>query len=222
MSEILLGVQHVPQPSPGINPGGDCFACATLAMVRHFWPDQTADISVADVVEWWRNAPTTSGGVAMNNNMNWADRSLHNTPFDLDVYTDPFVPLINDHHQPHSPIWGVGGKYAPRVEAYLAAGWVGFTDILFAPDAPHFLKPKPEGGYWNTSTDHNVLIDGLRTYVEGDKEPYGAHVDEVHIVCSVKGGYWIRVDELLRSYGGLFIWWCRPRRDLPWRKRCVA
>lgn len=226
-TERLAGVEAVPQPSPGINPGGDCFACATLAIVRHWWPETAADVTVADVVEWWRTQPVYGkDDLVVGNHIHVADRSLRNMPepFRLDVVTDPFVPLIDDHSQMHSPVWGAP-HYSDRIEAYLAAGFVGLTSIRFAPDAPHMLSPKPaeqRGGsgvhrdYWNASTDHIVLIDGWRTYVRGDEEPFGTHVDDLHIVCSVKGGYWIEDRELLRWHGGMFIWWCRPRLDKPW------
>lgn len=224
--ELLLGVEPVPQPSPGINDGGDCFACATLAMLRHWWPDEAAPLTVADMVECWRTQPVHGKEEpTVGNHIHVADRSLHNLPFDLDIHTDPFVPLISDREQMHSPVWGVR-HYAERVEAYLAAGYVGYTTIRFAPDAPHMLSPKPPDdtttgvhrGYWNASTDHIVLIDGVREFVRGEEEPYGSHITEVHIVCSVKGGYWIEDRELLRWHGGMFIWWCRPRRELSWVK----
>jgi hypothetical protein len=219
-SECLAGVGPVPQPSPGINPGGDCFACATLALVRHFWPDEAAGQTVAAVVEWWRTQPVYGHEEkVVGNTISYARRSLFNLPepFRLEVMTDPWQSLISEEHQPHGLVYGVQ-NYARRVEAYLSAGWVGLTSIRFAPAAPHFLNPKPEGGYWNASTDHMVLIDGVRTTVQGETEGLGVHVDEVHIVCSVKGGYWIDERDLLREYGGRFIWWCRPRRELPWRR----
>lgn len=204
-----------------MNPGGDCFACATLAMARHFWPDEAAAYTVADAVEWWRTQPVHGRDeLHVGNTMSYARRSLMNlpAPMQLDVMTDPWYPRIDNEHQPHGLVYGVQG-YAERVEAYLAAGWIGFTDLIFAPEAPHFLKPNPDGGYWNTSADHNVLIDGIRTVIVGDEEPYGTHISEVHIVCSVKGGYWIDHTDLLREYGGRFVWWCRPRRKLPWRQQ---
>ena len=222
--ERLLGVAPVPQPSPGVNPGGDCFACATLAMARYFWPEEAAAYTVADAVEWWRTQKVYgSDALAIGNTMSYASRSLANLPdpMRLQVITDPWQQWISDEHQPHGPVYGVR-NYGERVEAYLAAGWVAFTDIVMHPAVPHFLKPKPEGGYWNTSPDHNLLIDGIRTVVVGDEEGCGAHTNELHIVCSVRGAYWIDQDTWLREYGGRFIWWCRPRRDLPWRSRDAA
>lgn len=217
---VLASVTAQMQPSPAVNEGGDCFACATLTMLKHFWPDQAESVRVADVVEWWRSAKYTDGRPAMNNHIEHADTTLYGlpSPFALEVLTDPWVPMMDRHHQPVGLVWGVQ-NFRQRIEAYLYAGYLGVTAIRFAPEAPHFLAPKPDGGYWNTSHDHIVLINGARTYVEGDEEPYGAHQDEVHIVCSVKGGYWIDTDELLRNHGGRFIWWVRPKRDLPWQRR---
>lgn len=219
--QLVHRVQPVMQPSPGVHPGGDCFACATLAMLRHWWPTEAAAFSVADVVEWWRTQPVHgTDEKAVGNHIDWADRSLKAIPgpFDLDVVTDPFVPLVDDHRQMHSPIWGVP-HYAQRVEAYLAAGYVGFTTIRYAPDAPHMLSPKPADdpgtglyrGYWNASTDHIVLIDGHREFIR-ERDGGGTYITELHVVCSVKGSYWIEDRELLRWHGGMFIWWCRPER----------
>lgn len=191
----------VPQPSPGVNPGGDCFV---------------------DAVEWWRTQKVYGSDhqLAIGNTMSYARRSLVNLPdpMRLEVITDPWQQWISDEHQPHGPVYGIQ-NYGERIEAYLSAGWVAFTDIVTHPGAPNFLKPKPGGGYWNTSPDHNLLIDGVRTVVVGDQEGCGVHTNELHIVCSVRGAYWIDQDTWLREFGGRFIWWCRPRRDLPWRHR---
>lgn len=214
MMERCHNVAPVLQPAPVINPGGDCFACATLAMVRHFWPQEAAGVSVADVIEWWRHE-----NGAVQNTMTVAGRVLANLPdpFRLEVHTDPFVPYQRHDHQADSP-WFYPDAYEQRTEAYLAAGYVGFTSVKLH-GAQRFLSDevipagRPGAGKrYKVGTDHNVLIDGRRDYWPPESESgCRALQREVHIVCSVKGSYWIAIDELLDMHGGMFIWWCRPR-----------
>jgi hypothetical protein len=211
--ERLTAVEPVMQPSPGVAPDGDCFACATVAMVKHFWPSEAASVTVADAVEWWRHE-----NGAIQNAMHIADRILANLPqpFRLEVHTDPFIPNVRGNYQQDIPYW-YPSCYEQRIEAYLAAGYIGFTSINLH-GAQRMLSDQiiPEGNrgagkHYKASTDHNVLVDGRRDFW-GPRNDSGCSALErqMHIACSVKGGYWIATDELLEMHGGMFIWWCRP------------
>lgn len=256
---FLAGVPHVPQPSPQIHEGGDCFACAHLAIIRHFWPD--APVELPEVVGWWSQAASfyrtpdqaaadlearkaewlaldgpaatsvdflAAARIALEERRTWGNNEHHTpdvlagweTDWRLDVHTDPWAPLLAERRQPAIPIWGPGPQWEKRVEAYLTAGWVGYMVVAFDPRAPLYLDPRPDGSWGNRSHDHMVVLDGIRHYVQGstpDATPgTGAHKADVHIMCSVHGGYWMEARHLLRWHGGMLIWWCRPRRENQW------
>lgn len=214
----MSALTPVMQPSPTIAPSGDCFACATLAMLRHFWPDEAAKVTVADVVDMWRD---DEGNI--RNVMPLSERVLRALPwpYRLDVHTDPFVPAIHSGFQ-QSEAWWFPASYAERVEAYLAAGWIGFTNIRLHP-AQRMLSDELatagsalEGGRMRTAPDHNVLITGRRdaweplTHIDGSVQRR-----YVEIVCSVKGRYEIDIERLIEFLGGLWILWCRPTAVSP-------
>lgn len=53
MSEVLLGVERVPQPQPWRSDGGDCFACSLIAALRHLFP-QREPPTFEDTDRWFR------------------------------------------------------------------------------------------------------------------------------------------------------------------------
>lgn len=254
---VLHGVEPVPQPSPGIHDGGDCFACAHLAILRHFWPDQAGALTVADVCEWWAKGAVMHRGpgkiaedleaerdawvgadgtidyraaadIAYRDENTWGNDMHHaprvlagwETPFRLEVVQDPWLPLVDREGRNVSPIpyYLPGQRWHQRVEAYLAGGWVGYMPILHEPKWPAFLHQREDGTWGHTTDDHMVLLDGIRHYVaerynEDGTFHSGTYKQDAHVVCSVKGGFWIEDSELLRMHGGMLVLWCRPRRE---------
>jgi len=100
--------------------------------------------------------------------------------------------------------------YSNRLEAWLRAGYVAFSEINFAGEGPVV------NGGWNT-TDHFILIDGVRHYWRPHQIVKGAASAEsdVHVVCSARGAYWIDTRDLTFKHGAAGWWLARKdrRRD---------
>ncbi len=94
-------------------------------------------------------------------------------------------------------------RYAHRLEGWLAAGWVALTEIDYSGRGP--MTPE---GYLN-GTNHFVVLDGIKYAPTEYGGQYSAILPHVHVVCSNKGGYWIRVQEFLMKFGGAGWWLCR-------------
>jgi hypothetical protein len=97
--------------------------------------------------------------------------------------------------------------YAHRLEGLLRSGFVAFSEINFAGSGPVV------DGRWST-TDHFVLIDGIRRYWKPHDTVTGASSaeEDIHVVCSARGAYWINLREFLFKHGGAG-WWL-VRKDL--------
>ena len=165
MRQVLHGVKQVPQPSPEIHEGGDCFACSAMAIMRHLFPRHTRDLSVADAVKWFEDTYHRSDKKLINNTMSYARSALHASGLDIEVNTDPFSPLITEEMQT-TFAWRMPSSYAQRVEAYLAAGYVGYVDMNFA-GAERGLSQDPlpdRPGHYIVDGNHIVVLDGIRTY----------------------------------------------------------
>lgn len=183
--------------------------------MRHLFPDETKDVAVADAVKWFEDTYYRSEEKTINNTMPFGRSALHASGLEVEVHTDPFQPRIDEGMQPCFPWWGPG-SYEERVEAYLSAGWIGYVDMNFG-GAERGLDGKElpdRRGHYKVGGNHMVVLDGIRTYwlEKGEGNSWSAtQRTEVHIVCSVKGSYWIEVREWIEFHGGLFIWWVRAR-----------
>lgn len=216
MRQVLHNVAQVPQPSPGISEGGDCFACAGLTIARHFFPE-AADLSVADAVQWFDDTYYNSDKHFTNNTISYAPSAFGESPFSFEVHTDPFAPVLYMGSQPFWPVWWPE-SFEERVEAYLSAGWLGFAGMSFEPHEFGLGEPIPDKPHhhWKHSTDHMVVIDGYRSYWLRDhteSAAVGTFEHDLHVMCSVKGGYWIGAKDWLALHGGMFIWWVRPKEE---------
>lgn len=198
MGEVLRNAVPVVQPSPAMNPGGDCFACALTAALRTLFPER--DIQLRDVWNacmtgraWGKDEPI------INNNWKGMRANIYKAKSDLDLELETMVDFVQPHIDPEdwSCAWvgiGFGVDYTYRAEAWLAAGWLLLADIQFAGEGPLNSEGQLRG------TDHTVLIDGARNvWVPTASGSYLAH--EVHVVCSVRGAYWIKTMDLQRKHG---------------------
>jgi hypothetical protein len=202
--EVLLGVQPVPQPTPHKNAEGDCFACAMTAALRHLYPERP--ISFDDA--WQAFVDERTGLV--NNHWGWIRTALYRLAgqgYEMEITSDLVAPQFNVERFSHA-WWQMypEGQYAHRLEGYLRGGWVAFTEINLDGKGP----VSPEGLL--NSTDHILLLDGIRTGWHREEGKLGAALKhQVHVVCSAKGAYWIDLQTFLYRHGGSG-WWL-ARRD---------
>lgn len=212
MSERLAGVTLVPQPSPAINPGGDCFACALTAGLRHLFPERAEEITVERVHRYfWRDV---GGKPHLDNTWSGFRDALYaafSDDFRLDVRADLVQPRWDPEQWAHE-WWHVQPDYewGQRLEAWLAAGWLAASVISYEGSPTGQWQRHEDGKVYRATHDHFVLLDGVRwgwrksTVVEGAS----SLVYQVHVVCSSRAGrtYWIDVDDFLREHGAA-AWW---------------
>lgn len=214
----LAGVSQVAQPSPNLNPGGDCYACASLAIIKHLFPEEAEGLTVADAAAWWKDKDSSGNEVA--GNLFFRGRqALHGSRLPVEVHEDQFTPSPNQYNDGCWPIYWPNA-FSQRVEAYLSAGWVGLVNMHFAGASLGLLpdRKRPDGRPMRTAPDHMVVLDGHRQYwqrSEPGATSAAGHTD-LHIVCSVRGPYWIASDVWVEMHGGIAIWWVRRRADLPY------
>lgn len=226
MRTFCHDVAVFPQPSPGRNPGGDCFACALTAALRHFYGDQAPNFDQVwecfqeeqtrqDTGEKWTHLCNTWPGYR------GAFYRAAEIVGRLEIFTDFVAPEVM--HKRYSCDWGVSiddYAWAKRLDAWLRAGHLAFASIRYAasPTGEWFLTPE---GARRHHTDHFVVLDGIRCGWRKHPTVAGAKtlVYQVHVVCSSAGGrtYWIDVDRFLREHGAGAWWLIRPSDtgDLP-------
>jgi hypothetical protein len=200
--EVCHNIAPFMQPKPDRNQGGDCFACALTAALRHLYPERPVTFDAA----WeYFMVESVGGGRMLSNTWPGMRRALYNAHADgyrLEIANDLVLPDFNvDHHS--YPWWQSlpTTAYARRLEGYLRG--VAFTEIRFDGSGPR----TPQGEI--RATDHFVALDGLRMGWEPIGEAGRVMRYHVHVVCSAKGAYWIGLDEFLLGYGGAGWWLCR-------------
>lgn len=199
MTEILLGVKPFLQPSPGRNPGGDCFACSLKAATDYLYPENPIDFNLA----WESFEETSVGGNRVLSNcwptMAWrAPYALHEHGYKFDLHRDLLMPQPDLDH--HSYSWGFQvneQEWSLRLHAWLSAGWVAIAEQSFPP----LPAVTPDGR--KNHTDHFVVLDGQRSFwQESSLLPGASSLEhETHVVCSAKGAYWIDTKDLLNLHG---------------------
>jgi hypothetical protein len=227
MSAICRNVALVPQPVPARNKGGDCFACATLAAMRHLFPENPPTFD--QCWEAFEVESTDAEGVSRKHlsntfpGMRGALWNLYSAGWKIEIVADRVDPRPGDpEHESHN--WGaqVGGyEYARRLEAWLHAGYVALGNLMYRPCKTGEWTLNPDGSVHRNHNDHFVLYDGVRSGWRRHAVVDGARtlVYQVHVVCSANGGrsYWIDVDDLLTQHGAGGWWLIRPdmRGELP-------
>lgn len=197
------------QPLPEKNEGGDCFACAVTAAVRHLFPERPLEFDAA----WsYFMAQTVSGEPFLDNAWPGIRRALvqvYRNGYLIETATDLVTPDWEPRTWDHAWWRTVPSlpteEYCRRLEAYLCAGWIAFATVDL-----YGLGPTLESGNPNT-INHFILLDGVKYERETVDSGTGRVVRWVHVVCSAKGAYWLTADDLLFKHGAAA--WVLVRRD---------
>lgn len=202
--EVCLGVAPFTQPSPARNPGGDCYACATYSLLRHFRPDsaETFDgvwnryrfyaedapgVTYPEGTERWYTDNTWTGyGKVL---------TLLGKEYGLSHKYELIPPDYNVERRSAPWFTGYLTSWHDALAAHIDAGHLLFTSIRFSPSGQ-----RQRGGLHDT--DHAILIDGYRlVWVPAGIPGSLAQVIEYHVVCSARGAYWIDQDTLVWCHG---------------------
>jgi hypothetical protein len=220
MNDFCHNIEPFLQINPSRNPGGDCFACALTAVLRHLYPEKNVDFN--KVWEYFLTKQTSDGKPHLSNTWPGMYDAIieairdENYDFKLEYRREYVYPRIDIESWSHC----FGIEQSPeecgyRLEAWLKAGWIALAEIQYTPTGKHGWQPD---GY-RQSNDHFILIDGIRMgwwwekyTVNGKECESGSLRVDVHVVCSAKGKYWIDYKELLEAHGvGA---WLLVRKDL--------
>jgi hypothetical protein len=226
MTQVCHNVIEYLQPHQKRNPGGDCFACATTAIIKHLFPEKEVDFD--KIWSAWKCAQDTKGNKVLSNTWHGLQQVFPALSWD-DQYGGPFkteqrifFPYPRFDFRNYSCTFGVSAslnnlqeqEWAYGVEAYLAAGWIGMVEINM-----HGIEETK----WNqmSHSDHFVVIDGQRHFwhytdheYDGKKSWSGTLKHETHVVCSAKGPYWISTRELLAKHGAGAVYFVRRDQRL--------
>lgn len=160
--EFCHGVRVVPQPSPARNPGGDCFACATTAALRHFYGDKGPTFD--QVWEAFQSVQKNGDGSTwthLDNTWSGMRRALYSltTEWPLEIMADFVHPTFSDIER-CSYSWSGGGvcgyDYARRLDAWLRAGNIAFAEIRYGAVETGPWHLGPEGKAYRSCIDHFV------------------------------------------------------------------
>jgi hypothetical protein len=219
--EFLHGVTPYPQPSPARNPGGDCFACAITATLRHIHGESAPtfdQVWEAFLVEQEYNGEKRKHLRNTWHGYRHALYELTELVGRMEVQTDfaaRGTPQFG-YLEGESMAWWPAvdeSQWAKRLDAWLRAGWYAFASIRLDPNPTGEWLITPEGPR-RVSTDHFVVLDGVRCGWRKHPTVAGSAslVYQVHVVCSARGGreYWIDVDTFLREHGAGAWWLIRP------------
>lgn len=207
--DFCLNIQPTPRPSPPFNTGGDCFICATRSIFVHLFPENPP--SCSQVAEWWEyrdpdtnkpNPGTRSYQNTWYGQENMCNRASYDSGYKVEHFMDFIYPAYDFKFFSHG--WGhanSGYEYERRIEAWLKSGWVILAEINYNGEGPvnkHGFKNHP---------DHFIVLDGVRQQLEdGPFDETGkilSHslIGYIHVVCSAKGMYWIKTDDLTFKHG---------------------
>lgn len=204
MREFCLNIEPFRQPQPVRNPGGDCFACAMTAALRHLFPERPVEFLTA-----W-NYFLPDGRETPSNVWPGVRAALwkaYSDGYRMEIAADLVKPDWDVETFSHS--WWMHfptGNYTRRLEGYLRSGFVAFAQIDFSGGGPL----TPEGKL--RVPDHFILIDGVREGREPLPNGGAVQMHYLHVVCSVRGAYWIKQDDLLIKHGAAG-WWLVRRTD---------
>lgn len=196
--EFCHNVQPFMQPNPNRNPGGDCFACSMTALLQHLFPKEGITFD-----ECWDAflRETSTGGKGLSNCWwTWHDAlyAIEKASGQIDHQTWGWTPIPNFERWSHSDGYPVQSQdWFFQIESFIRSGWIAQTPMRLHPQPPVMEH------YRTAGTDHMALIDGVRENWVPNLRVEGAHdlLQEVHVVCSSKGGYWIDAQKLLWLHG---------------------
>lgn len=192
------------QPEPTKNPGGDCFACATLAALRWLYPEN--DFTFDDVWNSFLLTQVNSDGTSFEFLGNsWC------------LYSDVFKQIVknfnlqdlhwrtNSCHPSFTDFGCTSGNWN-RDNSQYGKYWKKLCDDLKTGVIILSINKDGEGpwknGHWNF-VDHLVLIDGVRErLVPVESVPGASSLQwQVRVVCSRNGGVWKTIQDLLDLHG---------------------
>lgn len=200
-TEVVLPRRAVPNPTPNLNPGGDCGPCVLAGVLGLSSPQAVYD-------EHFGSKPCSIGYGEMQRilrveNGRRLDRIIE-----------------------HPPTWlGSDGEYTAWLGAFGWAAWrmaePWFRHLQMAVDAGYYglaqVDSTKTGGDAQGGPDHWVMLCGARSWVEWTDRPEGRSsgkpVQQVLVSCSARSTpdeEWVCVREFLRERGGFSTIYARP------------
>lgn len=211
MLEYCLNVEQTPQPSPRMNQYGDCFACALTSTLSHLFPERS--VSLPKVFDFFKTQNSSGNEVVdctfsgMENalkNVKYNDDNSYDIEYRYDLVLPNFTHAYDRIKWNHEWWWFEPTQdWIYRLEGWLRMGFVGMIDILFSGEGPLNNDIKLR------MVDHFVVVDGVKYGREATGEETSSINYYAHIVCSVKGKYWIDIRDLLRKHGAAAFWLVR-------------
>lgn len=204
MSELCINVKPYPQPRPRKNPAGDCFACALTAGLRHLFPDSYPDFNT--VFDYFL-VPMSGGGKTISNTWYGIQKAFTaaiEDGYSLESKVEILLPdfELDKWSYTFYRCYPSAERYNNRLEEMLKDGWIALQSINY--DGKGAINTN---GTINDS-DHFVVVDGVKEQQETLSECCDILQHYVHVVCSVKGGYWIKTADFMLKHGAsawLFI-----------------
>ena len=206
MKEFCHNIKPFPQPIPYINPAGDCFACALTATLQFLFPENPPEF-----LKVWSYFLGDDGD--LSNSWIGMRMALYraSNDYDIEIAVDIVKPEYDIERSSH-PWWYFkpGLKYIQRLEGWLRAGWVAFSEIDDVGRGCYL-----QNGDLN-STNHFIVIDGIRSYLIdviengkllGSREEYAIHI--VNSSRNREHSYWIGLGDFIHKHGGAGWWLCR-------------
>jgi hypothetical protein len=192
--EVILPRRVVPQPTPNLNPGGDCAACVLAGVLG---------IPVGEVYE-----KLAGGKVAAPSWDGQRDRILEAQQLGLvDRFIDdlPLWPnvLFGNHMWFGLPARSMAMPWFHYLRMALEAGYYGIAEVCHTKDGPLGIP------------DHQVLLCGAREVRRPiPAVPGAARIDqEVLVSCSSRttpDEEWVEACEFLTRRGGFALYLVRP------------
>jgi hypothetical protein len=210
MLEFCANIKPFMQPHPAKNPRGDCFACSLTAALQHLFLENPPAFD--DVWNYFMQKYYMSDEKGLDCGWTGMEKAIQSAYAD-GYHTDHEFDLVMPKPRPlSSNIFYenyFADDYTRRLEGWLRSGWIAITDIYFAGGGARDT--------WNGQfhgNDHFILLDGTREVWERLNPDGSARQLKfyIHVICSVKGAYWIEANELMKSYGAAG-WWLIRKAD---------
>ena len=206
--EICLNVPVIYQEKPTRNKGGDCFAYAFMAGLHYFYPENK--INLDDLWECFMGE-SVGGKPCLCNSWNYYNRTflkLNSKGYMLEFLSGIVLPDYSETN-----IWSYDfyrfnnhKGFFNKVYDLLNNGWL----LLFSidNDGNGSYKLDNDGKLCKNGINHLVLVDGIKAQWDDVENMDGCRSFEyyVHVVCSTKGGYWIKLREFIDKHGAA-AWW---------------
>jgi hypothetical protein len=188
--EVVLPRRVVPQPNPGIVPGGDCVPCVLAGLLN---------ISVRDVYEKLNEGKyeplggsSTRSAFYEAKSLGWIDRLIDEAPY-----------WPSYHRMWGDPSWLVRLPWIRYMQMVFDAGYYGVASINLDGKGPI------------VENDHGVLFCGIRQRTVSHPTLKAASSIEYDLLvsCSARHpeGKWYEYIDYLEKYGGFNCFLARPK-----------